>query len=148
MSTTLKVITAATAVTIINQVLDQLYTPDRDECHEWSGADDLAAIAAILDEHAINPRNLVSLTEFQMKLGEPVEAEVEVGDEVDFTWLKTRFYVQSMEEWTGEDIACAFNQSCEMQIEYVDDSVWRITELGERGYPPVQDAVPETDEVG
>lgn len=139
MSTTLKVITAATAVTIINQIQDQLYTPERDECHEWSGADDLAAIAAILDEHAINPRNLVSLTDtptFQMNVGELVVPEVEVGDEVDFTWLKTRFYVQSMEEWTGEDIARAFNQSCEMQIEYVDDSVWRITELGESGYPP------------
>lgn len=145
MSTTHKVITATTAVTIINRVLDQLYTPDRDESHEWSGADDLAAIAAILDEHAINPRNLVSLTDtptFQMKVGEPVVPQVEVGDEVDFTWLKTRFYVQGMEEWTGEDIARAFNASCEMQIEYVDDSVWCITELGESGYPPT------TDEVG
>ena len=33
-----------------------------------------------------------------------------------------------MFSWSGKDVAEAFNKNNEMQIEYLEDSIWRVIE--------------------
>lgn len=47
---------------------------------------------------------------------------------LSFQDLKTLYYVEGMETWTGDAVADAFNDySDTMQIEYVGNSIWKVT---------------------
>ena len=50
-----------------------------------------------------------------------------VGDELEFCQIEDMFYIEGMFSWGGDEVAEAFNKNNEMQIEYLEDSIWRVT---------------------
>ena len=50
-----------------------------------------------------------------------------IDDELDFDEIKALFYIQGMETWSGKEIAFEFNNKMDLQIEYIEDSIWKVT---------------------